>query len=679
MITASSTSCSTVWNGSSTGATTRPGWPSTTTAASTGPRAATGTRSLADLRKVVENAPAGVTAGIGHTRWATHGHPTEMNAHPHLDCSARVAVVHNGIIENWRELAARLRDSGHVLASDTDTEVFAHLVEEEMASGASLANAVRATLRDVRGAFALAVVAASEPGTIVAARRVSPLVVGMGEGDESRVGLLASDIPALLGHTRRFWVLDDDQVVELRPGSMRVTTLAGKVVEPTELKVDWDMAAAEKGGYPDFMGKEIHEQPRAVADTLLGRFLPDGTIGLDELRITPDDLRDVDKVFIVACGTSYHAGMVAKYAIERWARLPTEIDIASEFRYRDPVLDRPHPGRGRQPVGRDDRHPPGHDRGPPVGRQGPRHLERGGLVDGPGGRRRPLHPRRPRGRRGVDQDPSLPDRRPRTLALYLAQLRGTLAPADARHLFAKMAELPGLIGTALEREDDVAAVAGRFTGTRDFFFLGRHVGFPVALEGALKLKELSYLRAEGYPAGELKHGPIALIEPGTVVVAVATRTRLWDKMMSNIAEVRSRGATVLLVANDGDEETAAEADEVLWVPGHRTPLRAGGRRGPAPAVRLPPRPLSTVSTSTVPATWPRPSRWSDGARRRGRPGTRPRHRGGRRRRGPLPDGHGPSSRAWPTASSPTPNAPTPSRGGIPGPAWRRASPPRRRS
>jgi glucosamine--fructose-6-phosphate aminotransferase (isomerizing) len=528
-------------------------------------RAATGTRSLEDLRKIVENVPPGVIAGIGHTRWATHGHPTEMNAHPHLDCTGGVAVVHNGIIENWRELAAGLRDSGHVLASDTDTEVYAHLVEEEMAAGASLANAVRSTLREVRGAFALAVVAASEPGTIVGARRVSPLVVGMGDGEEP-TALLASDIPALLGHTRRFWVLDDDQVVELRPGSMRVTTLAGKEVEPTELKVDWDMAAAEKGGYPDFMGKEIHEQPRAVADTLLGRLLPDGTIGLDELRITPDDLRDIDKVFIVACGTSYHAGMVAKYAIERWARLPTEIDIASEFRYRDPVLDRRTLVVGVSQSGEtiDTLQAMTEAR-----QWDAKVLVISNVVDS-------SMARVADGVLYTHAGPEVGVASTKThlsqivalelLALYLAQLRGTLPPADALHLFEKMAELPGLIETALGREDDVAAVAGRFTQTRDFFFLGRHVGFPVALEGALKLKELSYLRAEGYPAGELKHGPIALIEPGTVVVAVATRTRLWDKMMSNIAEVRSRGATVLLVANDGDEETAAEADEVLWVP-----------------------------------------------------------------------------------------------------------------
>jgi len=528
-------------------------------------RAATGTRSLADLRKVVENAPDTVTAGIGHTRWATHGHPTETNAHPHLDCSGRVAVVHNGIIENWRELSARLRDSGHVLTSDTDTEMFAHLLEEEMASGASLANAVRSALRQVRGAFSLAVVAASEPGTIVAARRVSPLVVGMGEGD-SPVGLLASDIPALLGHTRRFWVLDDDQVVELRPGSMRVTTLAGKVVEPTELTIDWDMAAAEKGGYPDFMGKEIHEQPQAVADTLLGRLLPDGTIALDELRITPEDLRHIDKVFIVACGSSYHAGMVAKYAIERWARLPTEIDIASEFRYRDPVLDRRTLVVGVSQSGEtiDTLQAMTEAR-----QWDARVLVISNVVDS-------SMARVADGVLYTHAGPEVGVASTKThlsqivalelLALYLAQLRGTLPPADTRHLFDKMAELPGLIATALGREDAVAAVASRFTETRDFFFLGRHVGFPTALEGALKLKELSYLRAEGYPAGELKHGPIALIEPGTVVVAVATRNQLWDKMMSNIAEVRSRGATVVLVADDGDTESAAEADEVLWVP-----------------------------------------------------------------------------------------------------------------
>ncbi|HTZ08666.1 MAG TPA: glutamine--fructose-6-phosphate transaminase (isomerizing) [Acidimicrobiales bacterium] len=535
-------------------------------------RAATGTRSLEDLRKVVPEDPLTVAAGIGHTRWATHGHPTEANAHPLLDCSGTVAVVHNGIIENWRELATRLQGDGHTLASETDTEVLAHLIEEEMDGGSSMAEAVRATLRVVRGAFALAVVCANEPGTIVAGRRVSPLVIGMGEQGQA---LLASDIPALLGRTRRFWVLDDDQIVELRPGSMRVTTLAGKEVEPNELHVDWDIEAAEKGGFPDFMGKEIHEQPRAVADTLLGRLLPDGTLALDELRIGDDELRQVDKVFVVACGTSYHAGMVAKYAIEHWTRLPTEIDIASEFRYRDPVLD------GRTLV---------------VGvsqsgetidtLQAMREARRGeakvmvisNVVDS-------SMARDADGVMYTRAGPEVGVAATKThlaqvtalelLALYLAQLRGTVAPADVGLLVERLAELPDLIDRILQHErtaqeagtpSPVAQVAGRLADTRDFFFLGRHVGFPVALEGALKLKEISYLRAEGYPAGELKHGPIALIVPGTVVVGVATRTELWEKMMGNVAEVRARGATVVLVANEGDHETAQQADEVLWVP-----------------------------------------------------------------------------------------------------------------
>ncbi|HYA67270.1 MAG TPA: glutamine--fructose-6-phosphate transaminase (isomerizing) [Acidimicrobiales bacterium] len=525
-------------------------------------RAATGTRSLQDLVKVTKEAPSAVGAGIGHTRWATHGHPTETNAHPHVDCSSRVAVVHNGIIENCRELRARLEADGHAFASDTDTEVVAHMVEEELGGGASLAEAVRATVRELRGAFALAVVCAGEPGTIVGARRVSPLVVGVGEAGE---GLVASDIPALLGRTRRFWVIDDDQVVELHPGSMRVTTLAGKVVEPAERTVEWDLAAAEKEGYPDFMSKEIHEQPRAVADTLLGRVV-DGSIALDEMRITRDQLGDVDKAFIVACGSSYHAGMVAKYAIEHWARLPTEIDIASEFRYRDPVLDNRTLVVGVSQSGetidtlqamREAR------------QWGARVLVISNVVDS-------SMARDADGVLYTHAGPEVGVAATKThlaqvvaleiLALYLAELRATMSPADGHERLAEMARLPELVEATLERAEAVGAVAAKHTATRDFFFLGRHVGFPVAMEGALKLKEISYLRAEGYPAGELKHGPIALIEPGAVVVGVATRTQLWDKMMGNIAEVKSRGATVVLVANDGDDETASQADDVLWVP-----------------------------------------------------------------------------------------------------------------
>ncbi|HML01337.1 MAG TPA: glutamine--fructose-6-phosphate transaminase (isomerizing) [Acidimicrobiales bacterium] len=530
-------------------------------------RAARGTRSLDDLRQVVEGAegaPSHSQAGIGHTRWATHGHPTELNAHPHLDCTGRVAVVHNGIIENYRELAAKAAANGHVFSSDTDTEVFAHLVEDELSAGCSLAEAVRATLRTIRGAFAVVVVCAGEPGTLVAARRVSPLVVGLGDGEDS--GYVASDIAAILGRTRRLWTLDDDQVVEVRPGSMRVTTLAGKQIEPTALSVDWDLQAAEKGGFDDFMSKEMHEQPRAVGDTLLGRMTADGTLVLDELRIDPEVLAEAERIVVVACGSSYHAGLVAKHAIERWARLGCEVDIASEFRYRDPVLDERTLVVGISQSGetidtlqalREAR------------QWGAKVLVVANVVDS-------SMAREADGVLYTHAGPEIGVAATKThlaqlvamevLALYLAQLRGKLSPADARLLFADLAALPGLLETTLAREADVARVARRFAEVRDFFFLGRHVGLPVALEGALKLKEIAYARAEGYPAGELKHGPIALIEPGTVVMAVATRTPLWEKVMDNVAEVRARGATVVVVANDGHAAAAEAADEVLWVP-----------------------------------------------------------------------------------------------------------------
>jgi glucosamine--fructose-6-phosphate aminotransferase (isomerizing) len=535
-------------------------------------RAAKGTRSLGDLRKLVEGLPAagGATTGIGHTRWATHGHPTETNAHPITDCTRRVAVVHNGIIENWRELSARLSSDGHERSTDTDTEVLAHLIEEELAGGASLADSVRATLREIRGAFSLAVVCAGEPGTIVAARRVSPLIVGMADGTEGGApegeALIASDIPALLGRTRKIWALEDDQVVELRPGHMRVTTLVGKEIEPPALEVTWDLEAAEKGGYPDFMGKEIHEQPRALGDTLLGRMLPGATFPLDELRIADEELASVDKVFIVACGTSYHAGLVAKYAIEHWARLPTEIDIASEFRYRDPVLDDRTLVIGVSQSGetidtlqamREAR------------TWSAKVLVISNVVDS-------SMAREADGVLYTHAGPEVGVASTKThlaqiaaleiLAIHLAQLRGRMSAEEAGEIFAEMNRLPALVEKTLEREPEVEELAERFASTRDFFFLGRHVGYPVALEGALKLKELSYVRAEGYPAGELKHGPIALIEPGAVVVGIATRTQLWEKMMGNVAEVKSRGATVVLVANDDDMDTAEQADHVLWVP-----------------------------------------------------------------------------------------------------------------
>jgi glucosamine--fructose-6-phosphate aminotransferase (isomerizing) len=472
-------------------------------------------------------------------------------------------VVHNGIIENHAELSAELSADGHVMASETDSEVLAHLIEAETVTGVSLTDAVRRALRRVRGTFAVAVVHLDQPDLVVGARRISPLIVGVADG----ASYLASDIPALLGSTRRLFALEDDQLVELRPGTLRVTTLDGHRAEPTALTVDWEAAATRQGGYDDFMTKEIHEQPEAVAATLRHRLKADGTLVLDEAAgLGADDLRSIERVCIVACGSSYHAGLVAKFAIEQWAGLPTEVDIASEFRYRQPIL---------------------HDRTLTIGVS-----QSGETVDTLQG----LREARGRGAKTLvvsnvvgssmarEADgvlytragPEVGVAATKThltqivaldlLALVLAQARGSLPPERIAAMMAQLLELPSALDVTLKRTKDVAEVAEALADSRDFFFLGRHVGHPVAMEGALKLKEISYLRAEGYPAGELKHGPIALIEPGTVVVGVATRNHLWEKMCSNIQEVKSRGATVVLVGNDGDDETAELADHMLWVP-----------------------------------------------------------------------------------------------------------------
>jgi glutamine---fructose-6-phosphate transaminase (isomerizing) len=525
-------------------------------------RAAGGTDSVAKLSAMTADAPRGHAAAVGHTRWATHGSPTPENAHPHTDCTGRLGLVHNGIIENHAELQARLEADGHAMKSATDTEVLAHLIEHHMAAGASLSAATRATLHDVRGAFSIAVVHADEPDTIVAARRATPLVLGLHDG----TALLASDLPALIGHTRHVFALSDDQVAVLTPGHLEVTKLDGTPVVPEELTITWDLEAAQKGGFEDFMSKEMHEQPQAVADTLLDRRAPGGELILDQMRLGPDDLRDIDKVFIVACGSSYHAALVAKYAIEHWVKLPTEVDIASEFRYRDPVLNERTLCVGVSQSGETlDTSEALRE----AARLGAKVLVVSNVVDSS----------MARAADGVLYTRAGPEIGVAStkchlaqivalevLGLYLAQITGTMPAATINDTLDAMETLPNLVADTLARADDVDDVAAKLVDVRDFFYLGRHVGYPVALEGALKLKELAYLRAEGYPAGELKHGPIALIEPGTVVVGIATRNPLWEKMLSNVAEVRSRGATVVLVADDGDEQSAAVADHVLWVP-----------------------------------------------------------------------------------------------------------------
>jgi glutamine---fructose-6-phosphate transaminase (isomerizing) len=524
-------------------------------------RAAVGTHSVAELDTLTAGAPAGRT-GIGHTRWATHGRPTTENAHPHIDCTGRLAIIHNGIIENHAELAERLLANGHTLISETDTEVVVHLIEEHVAAGATLVESMRAVLKILRGSMSLAVVSADEPDVIVAARRHTPLVVGLTDS----AALLASDIPALLGRTRQLFALADDQVAELRPGSFEVTTLDGEVVEPIALSIDWDVTAAQKGGFDDFMSKEIREQPAAVADTLLDRQGPDGALRLEETKMSDADLRSIEKVFIIACGSSYHAAMIAKYAVERWAKIPAEVDIASEFRYRDPVLDArtlavavSQSGESLDTL-----------RAMALARElGARTLAVTNVVGS-------SITRDSEGALYTRAGPEVCVAATKTLvaqvialellALALAQARGTLSAAEIATMVARMHELPDHLQEAIGREKEVDEVAAAVAGARDFFYLGRNVGYPVALEGALKLKELSYLHAEGYPAGELKHGPIALIEPGTVVVGVSTRNRQWDQFQSNISEVRARGASVVLVANDGDDRAATTADHVLWVP-----------------------------------------------------------------------------------------------------------------
>jgi len=525
-------------------------------------RAADGTRSVAALAERCAAAPGGVTTGIGHTRWATHGAPVEANAHPHVDCAGSIAIIHNGIIENHAALAERLRAAGHAYVSGTDTEVLAHLIEEHRGAGLSLPDAVTAALREVTGAFSIAVLDAATPGMIVAARRVSPLIVGRAEG----VTYLASDIPAILERTRDLVAVEDDQVAVLTAAGLELRDLDGFEVAPTALSVDWDVETAELGGHPDFMTKEIYEQPEAIRATLLARRDASGRLTLDELRLGDDELAEIDRVVLVACGSSYHAAMVGKYAIERFARLGCDVDIASEFRYRDPVLDRRTLAVGVSQSGETI-----------DTLQALRAAREGGarvvavcnVVDASMAReadavlytRAGLEICVASTKTVLAQIVAL-----EVLALKLAQVRGTMADAQISEAFDDLLALPELVAAVLKGAEHVRDVAEGLHGARDYFFLGRHVGFPVALEGALKLKELSYLHAEGYPAGELKHGPIALIEPGTVVVAVVTEPTLRDKLLSNIAEVKARGASVVVLHRDGDDEVAALGDWSVAVP-----------------------------------------------------------------------------------------------------------------
>jgi glutamine---fructose-6-phosphate transaminase (isomerizing) len=501
--------------------------------------------------------------GIGHTRWATHGAPTDDNAHPHRDCTRTIALVHNGIIENHDFLRAELEAEGHTFASETDTEVIAHLLESIIArDGCSLREAVQTAVTRLEGAYALVCIRVQEPDVIVVARQEPPIIVGAA-GD---AGLVASDIPALLAHTRDVVPLDNHQIAEVRPGALRLFGFDGVEIAPAAVRVEWDLAAAEKAGYEDFMLKEIFEQPEAVRNTMRGRLNRHGRITLDEINLDASVLARLNKIVIVACGTSFHSGMAAKHAIEHWTRIPVELDLASEFRYRDPVLDdkslvigiaqsgetadtlaairfAKEMGAGvvavtnvvGSSITRDADAVIFTHAGPEIGVAATKTF--------------------------LAQLVAL-----NVLALFLAQERNAMSQSKIKETIEAMWALPNQIEEALRVQDDVIRAAKRYADAKDFLFIGRGVGCAVAMEGALKLKEISYIHAEGYAAGELKHGAIALIEPGVPVVAVLTGQALYDKMLANVEEVRARGAQTILIAPQRDGRARSLANELFEVP-----------------------------------------------------------------------------------------------------------------
>ena len=531
---------------------------------------------LANLRQALEERPIdGDGAGIGHTRWATHGAPNDVNAHPHVDNDNRVAVVHNGIIENFAALRLELEEKGCKFLSETDTEVASHLLSttlEERGDG-DLAAAVRQVCKRLEGAFTLVVTSVDDPGLVVAARRNSPLVIGRGEGEN----FLASDVAAFISHTREAVELGQDQVVELRADSLVVTDYDGDPVEVNEYHVDWDASAAEKNGHDYFMLKEIVEQPRAVADTLLGRLSEDGQLSLDEMRLTPEELRTVEKIVIIACGTSYHAGLIAKYAIEHWCRVPCEVEVASEFRYRDPILDQQTLVIAISQSGES------MDTLMAVRHARAQRAKVLAICNVNGS----TIPRESDGVLYTYAGPEVGVAATKTfltqlaacylIGLYLAQARDLKFGDEINAVIAQLATMPEKVEEVLGTVGPVRELARSLANTDTVLFLGRHVGYPVALEGALKLKELAYMHAEAFAAGELKHGPIALIEDGLPVVVVVPspkgRSVLHDKIVSNIQEVRARGARTIVIAEEGDEAVRPYSDVLIEIPAVPTLLQ----------------------------------------------------------------------------------------------------------
>jgi glutamine---fructose-6-phosphate transaminase (isomerizing) len=523
---------------------------------------------LRNLEEVIRNKPLSGSYGIGHTRWATHGRPTEENAHPHRDCKGQIVVVHNGIVENYLALRKQLTAEGHTFVTETDTEVIAHLVEKHL--NGNLETAVRAALKEITGVFAISVISSSDPRKIVAARSGPPVVVGLGQ-DEFFV---ASDVPAILSHTRDIIFLNDGDVAILTPEGVRFTDFDGKTVRRTVSRILWDPIMAEKGGYKHFMLKEIFEQPRAIKDTMLGRVGQEsGRVFLDEVDISEADFQAFEQVKIVACGTSWHAGLVGKFIIERLARLPVEVDYGSEFRYRDPIIQ---PNTLTIVISQSGETADTLAAQREAKQKGSKTLAICNVVGS-------MITREAAGTLITHAGPEIGVASTKAftsqitaliiVGMYLGQVRGTLTKAAACTLVQEMMQIPGKLEHVLSQTAIYDELVKDFSRAQDFLYLGRGIHFPIALEGALKLKEISYIHAEGYPAGEMKHGPNALIDENLPVVVLATRdpeseeSRVhYEKTLSNIQEVKARSGKVVAVACEGDEEVAKMADYVITIP-----------------------------------------------------------------------------------------------------------------
>ncbi|HEV8633386.1 MAG TPA: glutamine--fructose-6-phosphate transaminase (isomerizing) [Chloroflexota bacterium] len=520
---------------------------------------------LDNLQAALADQPLRGAMGIGHTRWATHGKPAEHNAHPHTDCARDVVVVHNGIVENYVPLRQALIGEGHGFASETDTEVFAHMIEKLRADGVELPEAVRRALAQTRGNQAILVMDRREPGMIVAARlgNAGGLTIGLAQGET----FVASDLPAILDHTRLMAFLDDGEMAVVTAEGARYFTLDGAEVQKSPQTIPWDPVSAAKGGYRHFMLKEIHEQPRSLGDTIRSRVsLDPGSVFLEDIGLSDDELRAVERIVMIGCGTAWHACLCGKFMVEELARVPVEVDYADEFRYRDPIVDRRTlmvaVTQSGETVDVLVSMAEARRRGArllsvvnAVGSQASRAAD--GLVYlhcGP--------------EIGVASTKAFTSMLAALfmLAVHLGRVRGTMDQAARAEALQALVEIPGQVGELLERAVPYEQLAERYFRKSDFLYLGRGIQYPIALEGALKLKEISYIHAEGYPAGEMKHGPIALIDEDMPVVAIAVQDRVYEKILNNIEQVKARGGTVIAIANDGDEAIRAKADHVLYVP-----------------------------------------------------------------------------------------------------------------